>query len=117
MGHYNPPLLFNVELDPSEAVPLNPDGKVPTEEEAQRALERIGHALAAEKATFVPGRLVPEPDQEGEGPGRYGICCDRSKNCDCNGSPSFANVAPGILGFGTRAHHDAYHAATGHEPP
>ena len=30
---------------------------------------------------------------EGEGPDRYCVCCDRAKNCDCDGPPSSAAAA------------------------
>merc|ERR1719188_394911 len=35
---YNPPLLFNVEEDPSEAEPLNADGKEPGDPDSAAAL-------------------------------------------------------------------------------
>mmetsp|Transcript_56321 Transcript_56321/g.180831 ORF Transcript_56321/g.180831 Transcript_56321/m.180831 type:complete len:599 (+) Transcript_56321:53-1849(+) len=108
------PLLFNVEKDPSEAIPLNPDGEMPHDAEAAAAIGRIQKAHATERATFVYGSLVPEPDGPGEGPGRYGVCCDRSKQCDCDGAPS---SAVGILGIGSKEHHDAYHDTSGREPP
>lgn len=83
------PLLFNVEKDPSEGLPLNPNGEaVVGDREAAEALRRIEQAYQQEKATFVPGRIIPEPDATGEGEGKYGVCCDRAKDCDCNGKPS-----------------------------
>ena len=51
-------------------------------------LADIEAAHQKELATFTYGHLVPAPDLPGEGPGKYGVCCDRTKNCDCNGKPS-----------------------------
>jgi arylsulfatase A len=78
------PLLFNAEVDPSESTPVD----TKTDAEAAAAMTRIVRALATEKATFVHQKNTPEPDGPGEGPGLYGVCCDRSKGCDCNGKPS-----------------------------
>lgn len=112
------PLLFDIEQDPSEGIPLNADGQPPTDPEAAEALRRIRQAYAVEKATFVYGHIVPAPDQEGEGPGRYGICCDRTLGCKCTGEPSSkCSSSSGILGIGSRAHHDAYHDISGEHPP
>ena len=36
-----------------------------------------------ELKTFTFGTLVPAPDGPGEGPGRYGVCCDRERSCNC----------------------------------
>lgn len=104
------PLLFNVEKDPSESTPVNsPDI------EASEALQRILKAFAMEKATFVHQQNTPLPDGPNEGPGLYGVCCDRSKNCDCNGAPS--QSGSGLLGIGTKLHHDLYHEAIAHDAP
>eukprot|EP00927_Polykrikos_kofoidii_P052547 TRINITY_DN46425_c0_g1_i1.p1 TRINITY_DN46425_c0_g1~~TRINITY_DN46425_c0_g1_i1.p1 ORF type:complete len:563 (-),score=51.70 TRINITY_DN46425_c0_g1_i1:80-1768(-) len=80
---YDTPLLFNVDKDPSEAEPVDPEGV-----EAKAALARIETALRDEMAKFSATRAVPEPDGPDEGPGKYGVCCDRKRRCDCNGSPS-----------------------------
>jgi len=105
------PLLFNVEEDPSESMPQD-SGK---SADAGAALKRIVSALATEKATFVHQRNVPLPDGPGEGPGLYGVCCDRSKRCDCNGKPS--QPGTGLFGIGSKLHHDLYHEVTGEDPP
>jgi len=105
------PLLFNVEVDPSEAHPVHAH----TSKEAAAAIQRIVRALAMEKATFVHQVNTPLPDGSGEGPGLYGVCCDRSKNCDCSGRPS--HLASGLLGIGSRSHHDRFHEVTGADPP
>ena len=68
------------------------------------------NAYAFEVATFTYGKLTPEPDGPDEGPGRYGICCDRSRDCDCSGDHGLFNV-------GTKQHHDRYHDALGEEEP
>merc|ERR1712110_765129 len=86
------PLLFNIEVDPAESTPAKTD----VDAEAAAALKRIVHALAMEKATFVHQKNTPLPDGPGEGPGLYGVCCDRSKDCDCNGKPA------GLFGIGSK---------------
>lgn len=103
------PLLFHIEHDPSEAFPLNPNGTMPVDPQVRAALHRIQQAHAMELATFVYGRAVPEPDGPGEGPGRYGQCCDRSKHCVCN--------VGGWGSVGTKHHHDLYHHLRGEEIP
>lgn len=105
------PLLFNVEVDPSESTPAD----TKKDEEAAAALQRIVKAHAMEKATFVHQKNTPLPDGPGEGPGLYGVCCDRTKNCDCNGKPS--EWASGLLGIGSKNHHDRFHEVIGHDPP
>ena len=69
------PLLFNVLEDPSEAYPLD----IPS------VSREIVLGLRQELKLFHYGKLTPPPDRPGEGPGTYGICCDRSKQCDCSG--------------------------------
>jgi arylsulfatase A len=105
------PLLFNVEVDPSEAAPVD----VKLDDEGAAALKRIVHALAMEKATFVHQKNTPLPDGPGEGPGKYGVCCDRSKNCDCDGKPSLEGT--GLFGIGSKQHHDRFHEVSGEDPP
>jgi hypothetical protein len=82
---YHPyPLLFNVDQDPGEAYPLSKGYyDVPSGAEDREALERIVKAYAFEVATFEYGSKVPEPDGPDEGPGRYGVCCDRERECNC----------------------------------
>ena len=41
----------------------------------------------SEIKTFEFGKLIPPPDGPGEGPDKYGVCCDRAKGCDCDGRP------------------------------
>jgi len=113
--YFDVPLLFDVEKDPSESQPVNEEGQAPRGADAVLAMKRIQQAYRTERATFIYGNLVPEPDEPGEGPGSYGVCCDRSRGCDCDGPPSGA--AGGILSIGTGSHHDAYHAESGREPP
>lgn len=81
------PLLFNVEEDPSEAYPLNPD-------KLGQVVLRFQKAYEEETRTFVWGHITPEPDQQGEGPGKYGICCDRSLGCRCNKTTSVGSATP-----------------------
>lgn len=106
--HYDPPLLFDVDMDPSESRPLNDENRYPRNDNDRVAMERILRAYSMEKATFQFGQIKEIPDEEGEGPNRYGVCCDRSKGCNCTTkfSPS-ENI--GILNLGTRRHHEVYH--------
>merc|ERR1719263_1855 len=99
--------MFNVEdhICETESVHTKDDY------EASAALKRIVKALAMEKATFVHQTNTPLPDGPGEGPGIYGVCCDRSKNCDCNGKPS--SQGTGMFGIGSKQHHDVYHEVSG----
>lgn len=84
-----------------EAPPTNPD--------KARAVARIQRAYAMEKATFKYGDYHTVPDGPGEGPGMYGVCCNRATNCNCEGEAA----ASGIFHVGTRQHHDAYHTILG----
>jgi C-terminal region of aryl-sulfatase len=108
---YDPPILFDVEKDPSESEPISLNA-MPTREEDFAAMERILAAYANERATFRFGKISQEPDGEGEGPGRYALCCDRSQQCYCP-----KNDNSGILNLGTREHHDKYHQAIGVDEP
>lgn len=74
------PLLFNIDEDPSEAYPLHGS-------EYDNVIKTIQTAYNKEKSTFWWGKLYAEPDEPGEGPDKYGVCCDRAKGCDCNGKP------------------------------
>ena len=103
------PLLFDVEQDPSESLPISTGG-MPSDPEDQAAMGRIMNAYAMEVATFTYGRLTPEPDGPGEGPGQYGLCCDRTRDCDCSGDQGLFNV-------GTKQHHDKFHDALGKDEP
>jgi hypothetical protein len=107
---YNPPLLFNIEKDPSEAEPISYN-KMPQHEEDVAAMQRILAAYANEKATFQFGTIKQEPDGDGEGPGRYALCCDRAQNCYCK------NTYTGILNLGTSEHHRIYHEVIGEDEP
>lgn len=81
------PLLFNVDADPSEEYPINPKGSQPADGTPEaEALKAIVAAYESEVASFV----ARQPMQSTTcGPsGQYGVCCDRSKNCDCDGPPS-----------------------------
>jgi len=108
------PLLFDVDKDPSEAEPIS-TGEMPAGSEDAAAMHRIMNAYTTEVATFVLGHLLPAPDGPGEGPGRYGVCCNRAKACDCSKDAQQSGL--GILGIGTSAHHDLYHQVSGRDPP
>ena len=68
-----PPLLFNVDQDPSEAYPLDP--------QAHTALLRaFEEAYRKEKAAMVWARPPPDPRPD---PFDHGVCCDWSRRCVC----------------------------------
>lgn len=79
------PLLFNVNQDPSEAYPLNPGGTMPTDPNLAAIAAMFNKAYDTEVATFVARQPMKG---SGGTPGQYGVCCDRSKKCDCDGPPS-----------------------------
>ena len=127
------PLLFNIDKDPSESEPLNAPGNVmPHNPEHQEVMKRIMQAYAMEKSTFVFGKLVPEPDGPNEGPGIYGICCDRARNCTCTAPSNVPSRVPGngerlsfrdylmvsgIFNIGSKQHHDMFHEVSGEKEP
>jgi C-terminal region of aryl-sulfatase len=122
------PLLFQVEHDPSEAYPIVHGNEWPTDTTHRAAMERIVKAYAMERSTFSFGTLDPYPDGPGEGPGLYGVCCDRTKDCNCAAPPlqrarsqvdidGSLDEGSGILNIGTKWHHDQYHKVLGEEEP
>ena len=79
------PLLFNVEVDPSEAYNLTDGKTMPAADSPLRAVvETLNKARAAEIATVHQVHTPPAPDGPGEGPGTYGVCCDRTRACNCS---------------------------------
>ena len=56
---------------------------VPDDDGVARLLRRFADAYAAEMATHTDWVAPPAPDAPGEGPGRYGVCCNRSAACYC----------------------------------
>lgn len=78
---HNPPLLFNVERDPAEAFPLTQDGVTPTDPTVKQVLLAIETALANEAATMTWGTPGSNPNGV---PGQNGVCCDRTKKCNCS---------------------------------
>jgi hypothetical protein len=118
------PLLFNVEKDPSESEPISV-GERPHLPEHQAAMDRIINAYAMERATFVFGTVLTYPDEPGEGPGKYGVCCDRSKDCYCPKGDKerikeeWVNVTMRsfFLDMGTKHHHSMYHDHLGEVEP
>ena len=112
------PLLFNVAADPAEAYPISgvvsvgnnnnnvsigkgsaplPGGFVDPEE-VRKVVAIFVAERALEVASFPRPVLVAPPDLAGEGPERYGVCCNRdpyearsrlgNATCDCDGPPS-----------------------------
>ncbi|KAL3934985.1 MAG: hypothetical protein SGARI_003154 [Bacillariaceae sp.] len=117
------PLLFDVEKDPSESEPLS-EGGMPKDPEHKEAMERIMKAYAMEKATFVFGKVIHYPDEPDEGPGKYGVCCDRSRECFCPKNESSLSqdvLESSFFNLGSvseaDAHHQRYHKYLGEEEP
>lgn len=79
----DPPLLFNVDMDPSEANPLTSLHTMPTDPEL---LDVIGTIKAAYNSSIID--VLPGQVAKGCQAGTCGVCCDRAKNCDCDGPPS-----------------------------
>jgi len=78
--YYNDqPLLFDIEADPSEQYEL---GNGTNSNEIKKVLRTVKRAFAKEMESMEFNKIIPEP---GEGP--YGICCNRTMACDCDGSP------------------------------
>ena len=82
---YDPMLLFDVLEDPSEAYPLALNS---TPAAYANVINEIIAARDAEAKTMYYGKLTAAPDGPGEGPGTYGVCCDRTLGCNCTTSPS-----------------------------
>lgn len=68
---HNPPLLFNVEVDPSEEFPLNT-------EDYKGLLRLIDEAVAEHKKHVEHGK-----DQISAHSHIYGVCCNHSNGCVC----------------------------------
>ena len=87
--HYpDVPLLFNVAVDPSEAYALTENNTMPTDPNLRAVVAFLQAAYAEEVASLNAYTAPPAPDGPGEGAGKYGVCCDRKKGCDCDGKPS-----------------------------
>ena len=95
---YTIPLIFNVDVDPSEAYPLVRNDTMPTDPALVKLVQGFQAAYAKEVSTLHPTSAPPEPDGPGEGPGRYGVCCDEAKQCDCDGKPSSGGKWPAGIG-------------------
>jgi hypothetical protein len=113
------PLLFDVDQDPSESIPISVGLYPQDNKEHQEAMDRIMRAYAMEMATFEFGTIVPEPDGPGEGPNEYGLCCERSRDCNCReGHGSDAGTSnQSLFNMGTKRHHDLYHSVLGEKQP
>ena len=114
---YDPPLLFDIEKDPSEAQPLNEPNQKPGRAEDVDALNRILKAYAMEVSTFEFGQILDIPDGPGESPGKYGVCCDRSRGCNCTGGTTQNERNMGLFNLGSDEHHEKYHIALGVDAP
>ncbi|KAH3767819.1 Arylsulfatase precursor [Pelomyxa schiedti] len=70
---HDPPLVFNVEVDPSEAYPLDTNDTT-----IQQVIVNCQAAVDQHKATMVPGHnqlKIAAP--------QFTICCDESTDCIC----------------------------------
>ena len=83
-------------MDPEEAHPLAYNTSRPLDPAIRAVVERFNRAYAAEVKTFHKNLSPPAPDGPGEGPGRYGVCCNRTLGCDCDGPPSPGGPTPGV---------------------
>lgn len=81
------PLLFDVDQDPSEQFPLCMNTTTPKDPELVHVIKRLEEARADILKDVVPHESKPAPDGPGEGPGKYGVCCNRTMGCDCDGPP------------------------------
>lgn len=82
------PLLFQVEHDPSEAYALTQNTTAPPDPALAAVVARFAAAYAREVAAVVARPSPPAPDAPGEGPGAYGVCCNRTLGCECDGPPA-----------------------------
>eukprot|EP01062_Namystynia_karyoxenos_P066045 TRINITY_DN60062_c0_g1_i1.p1 TRINITY_DN60062_c0_g1~~TRINITY_DN60062_c0_g1_i1.p1 ORF type:complete len:573 (+),score=172.28 TRINITY_DN60062_c0_g1_i1:106-1719(+) len=74
------PLLFNVEVDPGEAYPLQPTDYP----DVVSAIAAAYHNETQGPNAMTFQKLVQPPATPGEDPSNWGICCDRSKQCKCS---------------------------------
>lgn len=82
------PLVFNVEVDPSEAYPLTYNTTSPPDPALRAVVAKFVAAYEEEIRNVQRHVSPPAPLGPGEGPGRYGVCCNRTLGCDCDGPPS-----------------------------
>ena len=87
MEYGDGPLLFNVDADPSETYPLSVNTTNPQDRDLRAVIQKLNAARERQAQALRPTLAPPAPDRPGEGPGKYGVCCDRSKGCDCTGAP------------------------------
>ncbi|KAJ1462224.1 alkaline-phosphatase-like protein, partial [Pelagophyceae sp. CCMP2097] len=90
--HFDPPLVFHVEADPSEQFAVSADLQV-----VEAVLKIAAASLAAYMAHFEPGvldasngGLAPDaPYEVVDGTALYGVCCNRhqANTCQCSGAP------------------------------
>lgn len=76
------------QVDPSEAHPLSVNTTTPKDPHLASVIATIMSAYEKVKQDIVPYHSDPSPDGPGEKKGEYGICCNRTLGCDCNGPPS-----------------------------
>jgi len=82
---YKEPLLFNIVDDPAESNPLT----TKTHPEVRPVIKHFQEAFTMEAMTFHYGnRAQHEPEEPGEGPGKYGVCCNRDNHCFCPADPT-----------------------------
>jgi len=86
--YQNGPLLFQIEHDPSEAYPLSINQSTHSDPIIAAVLAKLQAAYTTEVATLGRYSSPHAPDGPGEGPGTYGVCCDRKRACYCDGAPA-----------------------------
>lgn len=113
--HYDKyPLVFNVDIDPSETFPICDGETLPNDPDDRAAIARIQRAYAMEKATFEYGDITPPPDGPGESHHLYGLCCDRASQCHCE-SGWDDDFQSRLFNVGSADHHARYHSILGEE--
>eukprot|EP00041_Stephanoeca_diplocostata_P008161 m.118189 g.118189 ORF g.118189 m.118189 type:complete len:592 (-) comp17199_c0_seq1:157-1932(-) len=85
------PLVFDIWQDPSEGIPLDNHTAL-----YASVVAAIMPHYTREVTTFTHGSLVAPPnlpsERQPDGSYLYAICCDRAKECDCDGKPSLGDA-------------------------
>lgn len=68
--------------------PISVNSTTSPRKEITKLIAVFQEAREKEMASNIIKQPPPAPDGPGEGPGTYGVCCDRKRGCDCDGPPS-----------------------------
>eukprot|EP01084_Bolivina_argentea_P277218 473218_1 len=83
---HNPPLLFNINWDPSEKHPIFSDNEVYDKIVNYMIKKRIEFDLSKSTSGIMKNEIGRGSSVE------YGLCCNHKKNCVCNVTNSDAFV-------------------------